>query len=192
MKHSVASLLTMGIILSTAHARFAELVHVAPGVEKDPRSRAYSISTNPVLTIVQSGTNNFTVTIPLKGTKQHQQYWVIRCKSPVEKGKMDFRWHVWGTSKKRDDVENAEVIQFKPDQEALTLQIPVGELDRTYIYRDYPRRIMDGGYYYCFDLPAYYKKHKAEQGGAGQPATRPESKSKGSDKPQPASEGRSR
>ena len=33
---------------------------------------------------------------------------------------------------------------------------------------------------------------KAEQAGAGQPATRPESKSEGSDKPQPESEGRSR
>lgn len=33
---------------------------------------------------------------------------------------------------------------------------------------------------------------KAEQGGAGQPATRPESKSKGSDKHQPDTEGRSR
>ncbi len=33
---------------------------------------------------------------------------------------------------------------------------------------------------------------KAEQSGTGQPATRPESKSEGSDKPQPESEGRSR
>ena len=33
---------------------------------------------------------------------------------------------------------------------------------------------------------------KAEQAGAGQPATRPKSKSEGSDKPQPESEGRSR
>lgn len=33
---------------------------------------------------------------------------------------------------------------------------------------------------------------KAEQGGAGQPATRPESDSEGGDKPQPESEGRSR
>ena len=33
---------------------------------------------------------------------------------------------------------------------------------------------------------------KAEQAGTGQPATRPESKSEGSDKPQPESEGRSR
>ena len=33
---------------------------------------------------------------------------------------------------------------------------------------------------------------EAEQGGTGQPATRPESKSEGSDKPQPEAEGRSR
>jgi hypothetical protein len=33
---------------------------------------------------------------------------------------------------------------------------------------------------------------KAEQAGAGQPATRPESKPEGSDSPQPESEGRSR
>jgi hypothetical protein len=36
------------------------------------------------------------------------------------------------------------------------------------------------------------KSDKAEQGGTGQPATRPESKSEGLHKPQPESEGRSR
>ena len=35
-------------------------------------------------------------------------------------------------------------------------------------------------------------KQEAEQVGTGQPATRPESKSEGSDKPQPEAEGRSR
>jgi hypothetical protein len=42
---------------------------------------------------------------------------------------------------------------------------------------------------HLFALP---QKPKAEQAGAGQPATRSESKSEGSDKPQPESEGRSR
>ena len=36
------------------------------------------------------------------------------------------------------------------------------------------------------------RKEEAEQAGTGQPATRPESKSEGSDKPQPEAEGRSR
>ena len=42
------------------------------------------------------------------------------------------------------------------------------------------------------DLSKIKKEQEAEQGGAGQPATRPESKSEGSDKPQPEAEGRSR
>ena len=41
----------------------------------------------------------------------------------------------------------------------------------------------------CSDGP---NGNKAEQAGTGQPATRPASKSQGSQKPQPASEGRSR
>ena len=36
------------------------------------------------------------------------------------------------------------------------------------------------------------EKRQAEQAGSGQPATRPESKSEGGDKPQPEAEGRSR
>lgn len=52
--------------------------------------------------------------------------------------------------------------------------------------------------FYCYEfverLPAASgeRQHEAEQVGTGQPATRPESKSEGSDKPQPKSEGRSR
>jgi len=42
------------------------------------------------------------------------------------------------------------------------------------------------------ELPAWANKQDAEQDGAVQPATRPESKSEGSDKPQPESEGRPR
>jgi len=37
-----------------------------------------------------------------------------------------------------------------------------------------------------------FPKKTAEQAGTGQPATRPESKSEGGDKPQPEAEGRSR
>ena len=162
MKYSLPTLLILTLLSATAHARFAKFVHVAPGIEKEQRSSAYSISTNPVLTIVQSDTNTFTVTIPLKGTRRHQQYWVIRCKSPIEKGKMDFRQYVWGTSK-RSDIEKSQSIQLKPNQESLTLKIPADEMNRTYIFRDYSRMVTDGGYYYCFDLPAYYKKHQAEQ-----------------------------
>jgi hypothetical protein len=41
-------------------------------------------------------------------------------------------------------------------------------------------------------VEAIQKNHEAEQDGTGQPATRSQSKSEGSDKPQPEAEGRSR
>ena len=53
------------------------------------------------------------------------------------------------------------------------LPVPQAELDR--FHEKYPGA-----------------KPKGEQGGTGQPATRPESKSEGGDKPQPEAEGRSR
>ena len=162
IKHSLSTLLLLTFLSSTAHAQFAKFVHVAPGIEKEHSSSAYSISTNPVLTIAQSDTNTFTVTIPLKGAKQHQQYWVIRCKSTSDKEKLDFRQFVWGIGK-RSDIEESEVIQLKPDQESVTVQIAADAIHRTYIYRDYSTMVIDGGYYYCFDLPAYYRKQKAEQ-----------------------------
>jgi hypothetical protein len=43
-----------------------------------------------------------------------------------------------------------------------------------------------------FWTSAMFESTTAEQAGTGQPATRPESKSEGSDKPQPEAEGRSR
>ncbi|OVE73562.1 hypothetical protein BVX94_03620 [bacterium B17] len=160
MKHTITILL-LALLASTAHARFSEFVLVTPGFENPRRYKAY-ISTNPVLTIVESNTNTFTVTIPLKDTKQHQQYWVIRCKTAIDKEKMDFRQFVWGVDK-RSDIEKSEVIRLKPDQKSATLKIAIDAMNRTYIYRDYPTMVRDGGYYYCFDLPAYYKKQQAEQ-----------------------------
>jgi hypothetical protein len=51
-----------------------------------------------------------------------------------------------------------------------------------------------GSYTQRYSLEELHRRFKkeAEQAGTGQPATRPESKSEGSDKPQPEAEGRSR
>jgi hypothetical protein len=62
-------------------------------------------------------------------------------------------------------------------------------LKRRYFFpdsKDFPNNYQA----FCRDLAQL--QAKAEQTGTGQPATRPESKSEGSDKPQPESEGRSR
>ena len=53
-------------------------------------------------------------------------------------------------------------------------------------------KLKESGYCISGSLLRSRKNHQAEQAGAGQPATRPESKSEGGDKPQPEAEGRSR
>jgi hypothetical protein len=47
-------------------------------------------------------------------------------------------------------------------------------------------------WWHFFDFKQHSLENSVEQAGTGQSATRPESKSEGSDKPQPESEGRSR
>lgn len=136
------------------------MVHVAPGIEKKRTSKPYAISTKPVLTMSQNEDQSILVSIPLDQTKQHQQYWLIRCKNPVTVEQMDFRKVIWGLEE-RPDVEKVKKIVLTESQKALTVTIPASEITRTYIYRDYSHvGTIDGGYYYCFDLPAYYKKHE--------------------------------
>ena len=65
-----------------------------------------------------------------------------------------------GTLKSRNDVEAIELLNLSKESSNIVLKIPESEIERTYIYRDYPSMIMDGGYYYCFDIPAYYTKKK--------------------------------
>ena len=61
-----------------------------------------------------------------------------------------------------------------------------------YTYEDWVFWIADAKNHCRFYMRFTRDKQPSEQAGTGQPATRPESKSEGSDKPQPESEGRSR
>ena len=195
MKCSITHVIPILTILAfTAHAQFAQFVHVAPGIENDTPTMRYSISTTPVLTIAPSDNNTCIVTIPLEGTDQHQQYWVIRCKTPIRKEQMNFREYVreyevlkgWlgrienderlsketkaklmrkhGALKSRSDVDAIDRLVFSNEHTNIVLRIPTSEIERTYLYRDYAGMVMDGGYYYCFDIPAYYIKNKPNQG----------------------------
>jgi len=194
MKYRFVTLLYLAILCPAVHARFSAFVHVAPGIENEHRSMPYSISTNPVLTISHSDTNTVIITIPLKETRLHQEYWAIRCTSPLQKEEhMDFRYFVWEYEhhkrwvqeleknerlspdvkskliaehdplKNRMDVESIERLIVSKENDHIVLEIPESEITRTYIFQDYPNMVMDGGYYYCFDLPAYYKNIERNQ-----------------------------
>lgn len=85
-------------------------------------------------------------------------------------------------------LAHGEIIMVRAYERLMTFGTPEG----------LPKRAIQArGKDLEFNLTCYLhivdeEKTKAEQAGTGQPATRPESKSEGSDKPQPEAEGRSR
>ena len=193
MKKIVMSIILFALIYCAAYASFSQFVRVAPGIEKEHPSMPYSINTTPVLKISSIDQGTLLLKIPFLGTRQtSQKYWKIVCTSPLKENQLNFRDYVWeyedrkgwiqmikdheklskaakaelikkhGALKSRSDVEEIELLN--KGNSNIAIKIPKSEIERTYIYRDYPSMVMDGGYYYCFDLPAYYKQLQAEQG----------------------------
>ncbi len=107
-----------------------------------------------------------------------------------------FNLNIWYSSAADDLLESSiEAIDAgQADQVSAELSAMREELEVTYEHRGNfnelaratAKRIRSAS------PPGDTLKSQAEQGGAGQPATRPESKSEGSDKSQPEAEGRSR
>ena len=89
-------------------------------------------------------------------------------------------WGLWGDSKLKvyfseRGITNSNWISVAIFESWIE-RLKTGSFDETAIIAKY----------------AKFAETSAEQGGTGQPATRPESKSEGGDKPQPEAEGRSR
>lgn len=92
-----------------------------------------------------------------------QRAWLIICKTSVGSDNQNFRNVFWFAAE-NEDIEG--FIQLFPDQitvsESGEQSHPYVEIDlsheqmqRAYIYIDYPKPVDDGGYYYSIDL-AYY------------------------------------
>lgn len=88
-------------------------------------------------------------------------------------------------------------FEFKKDHKVLTgfraAIAPLNDLgSKGTVFVGYPYAGVTFDKTLLATLKSITEKKLAEQGGTGQPATRPESKSEGDDKPQPEAEGRSR
>ena len=91
--------------------------------------------------------------------------------------------------------EMSENTSIKEDDDLFSLKIPEKvDLDSEDVKRKMAEAVNQHTLSFIADLVNHYRStiRRDEQGGAGQPATRPESKSEGSDKPHPESDGRSR
>jgi len=94
----------------------------------------------------------------------NKKVWLIVCKQRLLPGGQNFRTTIWEGRENNNDIVN--ITQLKPGQITLPetgsqqyayveVVLSNDEMQRSYLYIDYPREVYDGGYYYSIDL-AYY------------------------------------
>lgn len=95
-----------------------------------------------------------------------KQAWVIVTPKPLSPSAQNQRSRFWGDKLNTENVES--IVPLRPtgipifpqsnetkSEKFYEVVIPAGQMDRTYIYIDFPTRVADGGYYYSIDLGAY-------------------------------------
>ena len=147
----------------------------------------------PSLKVNEKNPNFIDVRIPHHD--DGQSYWLVVATEALPDEKLEFRGIVWGNALHKEIQsiarlgESVDLWETPPKRRGfIDFTIHKDLLPRCYVYNDYEFDLDDGGFYYTYKL----SKHKVEQVGAGQPATRPQSDSEGGDKPQPEAEGCSR
>jgi len=158
------------LFASTAYAGFAEYIYIGPHD---------STSTPPPVLIERVDSGTVRASMPnLPGPKS---YWLIRCKEPLtDQSKLNFRKALWehlDGLNSSDEVKDASVpiplkLESRPDVELISqvdstaaderviINIPLSEISRTYIYRDFSSPVRDGGLYSGYDLPEFYKAYQ--------------------------------
>jgi hypothetical protein len=156
------------MVSSAAHARFSTFVHVQPAMEKNPVKMKRHGFTSSIVTLTRQSASEFkaTVILPPHKLTQGRRFWLVRSKTPLKGGQLNFRKQIWNQISKVEHPERITVTELPmpaKGETTLSVTISASEVQNTYLYCDYPQMVMDGGYYYCFDLPGYYKRKHAEQ-----------------------------
>ena len=165
MKTLFTQITTFLVIVATSQATCTKFVHVCPGI-KDEKSMFGRYAIDQAI-IIPLKKNRFRVAVPISHTPlTKQRYWRITCVAPCHDQNLNFRSTIWEYvygKFSRQDIEKIESLQVDENAYVVRIDLSEDEIKRTYIYRDYPRLVMDGGYYYCVDIPAYFNQYIANQ-----------------------------
>lgn len=90
--------------------------------------------------------------------KQSKQCWLIVFDdTEALKENIDFRPVIWDREK-NIPKGISQIIPLRENKNGnIVVKIKKKVMRRSYISIDYPSTVMDGGYYYTIDLPAYLK-----------------------------------
>lgn len=95
-----------------------------------------------------------------------KQAWLIVTPKPLSPSEQDQRSRFWGDKLNTENVDS--IVPLRPtgipifpqsneikSEKFYEVVIPADQMDRTYIYIDFPTPVDDGGYFYSIDLGAY-------------------------------------
>jgi hypothetical protein len=97
-----------------------------------------------------------------------KQAWLIVTPKPLSSSEQNQRSRFWADKLNTENVES--IVPLRPtgipifpqsnekkSEKFYDVVIPADEIDRTYIYIDFPALVYDGGYFYSIDLSTYLK-----------------------------------
>ncbi|MBU0506265.1 MAG: hypothetical protein ABII18_10760 [bacterium] len=123
-------------------AGFAKLEHIT----KDNMAKH---EINIKVTAVDENSFKYTIKAPM--VDDETPAWLIECKTPLKPEEQDFRNYIW--LGKRDQNDIIKKTRVNPNKEhILEFTLTKEQALITYLYIDYARPLLDGGYYYTINL----------------------------------------
>lgn len=159
MKTPIA--LTLVLVVVQAHAAWSAFAHVTPETEKK-----YQLAVD--ITPIQNEKDGFRIKFPAVGY-DHKQAWLIVTSDKLTEKEQELRNYIWESIKppkrilvkaKLSPRETAALSSRRDEPRHYEVELSAEMIERAYIYIDFPSMVLDGGYYYSIDLPAYLARYK--------------------------------
>ena len=145
----IASLVvvSLALVASPAFAVFSASVSVSPATDNNHRE---------LRPVIKREGERISVRVPYQNDQR--RYWLVVASRWLTSKEQNFRDVVLrGVGVRPDIVLTATLgpVSGSRDHDDIVLQLPREIAERAYIYHDYSGYVLDGGFYYTIDIPAY-------------------------------------
>ncbi len=164
MFRSIISLALSSLLFvaSPAFGVFSEFVSVTPTTDNKHQHMRPVIKVEGALV---------TIRLPYRNDDKNygRKYWLVVSDKPLTKEKQEFRGVLINGVGARSDILLMATLgpsrsgwgrEMDNDKSYIFLHLTHELAQRAYIYHDYSGVVLDGGYYYTVDIPAYLPKKR--------------------------------
>jgi|GEM_PF-3260988 len=151
------------VFSSLAQASWSRYAYVSPETEKE-----YELK----ISVLPADKSNKTFIVKFSAVSfPFKQAWVITTPKPISPKEQNQRNRFWAEELNVSGVES--IIPLRPkgismfnspgdseSEKVYELVVSASQVQRTYIYIDFPSSVDDGGYFYSIDLGSYVKGRK--------------------------------